>query len=1207
MGIPKFFRWISERYPCLNELIHEHQVPEFDNLYLDMNGIIHNCSHPNDNHNHRITQAEIFKGIFGYLERLVGMVRPRRLLFLAVDGVAPRAKMNQQRARRFRAAKDAASQAEREKNDEKAQGDGERFDSNCITPGTEFMVRLQKQLEYFLQVKMSTDPIWQRPRIVLSGHEVPGEGEHKIMDYIRYLKAQPEYEPTTRHCLYGLDADLMMLGLCTHEPNFSLLREEVKFSSQATKTIASPAEIRFFLLHLSLFREYLDLEFSHLKSQLKFGYDLERIIDDWIVICYLVGNDFLPHLPGLHIAAGALPLMYRIYMRVLPKLDGYLNEAGTIAMDRFIEFMDELGQYDFEEFANMNPDVEMPEEYYSKKKSSDLASLMANTDFLEEIEEEDEACKVFGKHPTRELPKDSLHLEFYQHKRHYYTEKLCYSNVTEDVLQEQAEAYLRGIQWVAHYYYDGVCSWSWYYPHHYAPYASDVAAYAKRPSKGYHFNKGKPFLPFQQLLGVLPAASRTLLPQAYHPLMLMDSSPLKPFYPEDFDTDLNGKKQDWEAVVLIPFIDEVKLLEAMATVEHRLTADEKARNRHSIAVQFDFSSKCIGKVAATDYFPTLPRSHALASPVPDLDVPPHLLVKGPCPRIDRSLFVPGFPTFRHMQFLTKLESIGVKVFDSPAAKDRPTLLIKLKEGALKTAADFLHLLGTPVWVNYPHLQEALVEALVDKTRTLKLNKVNGNREVEEEKTDEAYFSKMSKAVKERYQGRLGIIVGDIEVMMRVRVLEGRKFAYSAHGKVTVEKKWGAKEECCAVQTVVPSLKALAPQISQFDTIHDVFKPDTLCFLTHPQNYGYTAKILPPNKPNKVNIEVQIPQDPPLDEIRSAILLTSSSYMPCLSVCRFLGLPAAIISKISGILLMTNPKESRNRINIGLGLKMHTQNKEIPGFTKRINGDWVYSQRAIDLIRDYMCVFPEIFNYMQGMRDRPQNRNEYIKATDVFSLHMSERLDALKKWLAEQPGSTIEARRCDAEALEPKDVHALEQIVSRWSERKVKLAVRRLEVDPQLLFKPIMDFGPVVVDPTVEFKLLDRVVSVREDFAVPMGLTGTVIGVDDEDENKPKVQVLFDSVFPQGQASWGCVEKRCFCLGKSDVLNLSHGRRKLTAVAPPPAPANAWAQREAMRSAFVSVQKKKENSPQPPNPLTLPLPNDSDASVREFFKRALTPS
>ena len=139
------------------------------------------------------------------------------------------------------------------------------------------MARLTQQLKYFVSKKVSDDADWQGVEIILSGHEVPGEGEHKIMEYIRLAKAQPDYDSNVRHCLYGLDADLIMLGLLSHDPHFCLLREEVTFG-RASKTKSKELEHQnFFLMHLSVVREYLAHEFQDLAQPgvLSFPFDME--------------------------------------------------------------------------------------------------------------------------------------------------------------------------------------------------------------------------------------------------------------------------------------------------------------------------------------------------------------------------------------------------------------------------------------------------------------------------------------------------------------------------------------------------------------------------------------------------------------------------------------------------------------------------------------------------------------------------------------------------------------------------------------------------------------------------------------------------------------------------------------------------------------------------------------------------------------------
>lgn len=94
------------------------------------------------------------------------------------------------------------------------------------------MFKLKKALEFYITERLNRHPLWEGLKVIFSDASIPGEGEHKMLDFIRSQRCQPGYDPNTRHCIYGADADLIMLGLSTHEPHFCVLREAFMFDNE---------------------------------------------------------------------------------------------------------------------------------------------------------------------------------------------------------------------------------------------------------------------------------------------------------------------------------------------------------------------------------------------------------------------------------------------------------------------------------------------------------------------------------------------------------------------------------------------------------------------------------------------------------------------------------------------------------------------------------------------------------------------------------------------------------------------------------------------------------------------------------------------------------------------------------------------------------------------------------------------------------------
>lgn len=533
MGIPLIYSYLAKNYPkCITKYLNSKSViteefSDIDTFLIDGNATLHPVARKyyfTPTQKKRLlgkqkiqkeeikTDQECYEKIGEYIEELFLRVKPKKF-FYAIDGTVNIAKSAEQRKRRFLSSYLASQSAikkgeilseEREITNSVPVG---KFDTTNISVATPWMKNLHKFLNKFF-IKLGFK--YPNTTFVYQSYLNPGEGEHRLIDYIRNLKLSEnesiENESIEKCMIHANDADVICLMLGLHRENCYILRDRVdEFSDQCS--VIDISKLRYELLNNYL--PYCGDRFS----------DFDKI-NSIIFLWYFVGNDFLARNPSLEIFNNGLEDIASSLHKTMMKHGSIVtfkdDDNFEINLKALVFWMREIAKRDIILIQRKATDSKyVPDPIIVRNMVSDTNNIIVN-----EVE----------------YKKD--------YNRTHFGDEIGLRNVCKE--------YINGLWWTFEYYSKASPSWTWYYPHHYSPWIGDIAnfiesEYFEIPK----FELGSPVPEELQLLFILPPKSFYLLPK---PLQ-----GLKNKYPEMFPNeviiDRSGTEFEWDQKVLLPFAD----------------------------------------------------------------------------------------------------------------------------------------------------------------------------------------------------------------------------------------------------------------------------------------------------------------------------------------------------------------------------------------------------------------------------------------------------------------------------------------------------------------------------------------------------------------------------------------------------------------------------------------------------------------------------
>ena len=541
MGIPGFFGFIKKytKQVIKTELDNKNNDLHF---FLDFNGAIYTAYYSKSINSEEALVSQTIQ----YLETLISIYKDYNLktLYIAIDGVPPRSKIEQQRKRRFHSVYERNIKSKlNEKYSQYISTNDKinKINTNIITPGTNFMKKLKKGIESYLKQNDVAE------EIIFSSSEIPEEGEHKIYKYL----LDNNYTENDNIVIYGLDADLIMLSIITHINNIYLLREKTDYGSYSFEF----GDHNFLYLDidslkLSLLNEFNEYQIDNIKNE-----DITNLLDDFVFICFLLGNDFIPKIPWLSIYNSGNEILLKTYSQIHNQHREFLVDRKNKKINEHILFL----------FLEKLSDIENTEmkTYYDKRLRKRIYLQECNNDL-------EKSLKILNQFPLQhlKLEQEINPYDFNDWRYNYY--KICFNlTYNEESKDHIVKNYLESILWTFKYYFLNITNWDWFYKYDYGPSMKDVLEYlnnnkilVRNKKQPFNINKlelkkSKPIKEQELLLMVLPLESKALFPKK------INFDKIKYYFPKEIYFATFYNSYFWQCKPKLPIIDYKDIKECL--------------------------------------------------------------------------------------------------------------------------------------------------------------------------------------------------------------------------------------------------------------------------------------------------------------------------------------------------------------------------------------------------------------------------------------------------------------------------------------------------------------------------------------------------------------------------------------------------------------------------------------------------------------------